>query len=61
MSDDESAEIVSFEDASHLHLHARKEARLKKVKAAFRAATKEKFKQGKKKKTRKSGRRKKKK
>lgn len=36
-------EIISFEDASHPHVHARKEEKLKKVRKAFRAATKEIF------------------
>ena len=57
----ETAEVVSFEAASHSHIHARKEARLKKVQAAFRAVTKEKLKQQpRKKKTRRPGRKKKK-
>lgn len=40
----DGAEVISFEDASHPHVHARKEDKLKKVQAAFRAATREKLK-----------------
>lgn len=41
--DRKEAEVVSFEKASHPHLHARKEQKLKKVSKAFRAVSKELF------------------
>lgn len=59
--ENESGEVISFEDASHSHIHARKEAKLKKVRSAFRAVTQQKLKKkpgGKK--TRRPGRKKKK-
>ena len=48
MSDEKSAEIVSFEDASHKHVHARKEEKLQNIQKAFKAVTAEKFKDSKK-------------
>ena len=44
MTDEKAGEVVSFSDASNLHVHARKEAKLKKVQGAFKAASKDKFK-----------------
>ena len=46
MNEDETADIISFEEASHPHVHARKDAKLKKIRAAFRAVTQEKLKSG---------------
>ena len=54
-------EVISFEEASHPHVHARKEEKLRKVKKAFRAATKELFREKAKDKRTKKKRRKKKK
>ena len=39
--DDKKAEVISFEEASHSHVHARKEQKLNAVKNAFRAVTKD--------------------
>ena len=44
MADKKPGEVVSFEDASHPHVLARKETKLKKVQDAFKAASKDKFK-----------------
>jgi hypothetical protein len=63
MTEEKTGEVVSFEDASHPHVHARKEEKLSKVKKAFKAATDERFKadrkQRRKKKNSKKGKRKK--
>ena len=44
MIDKKAGEVVSFSEASNPHVHARKEAKLKKVHGAFKAASKDKFK-----------------
>ena len=44
MVDEKPGEVVSFEDASRPHVLARKETKLKKVQDAFKAASKDKFK-----------------
>ncbi|MDC0069667.1 hypothetical protein OAL10_12920 [Gammaproteobacteria bacterium] len=44
MTDEKAGEVVSFSEASNPHVHARKEAKLKKVQGAFKAASKDKFK-----------------
>ncbi len=44
MIDKKSGEVISFEDASNPHVLARKEAKLKKVHDAFKAASEDKFK-----------------
>ena len=60
---DKTATVISFEDASHPHVHARKEAKLDGMKKSFRAVTKEllKEKRKEKRKTKKSRKKKKKK
>lgn len=42
--DEKNAEVISFEEASHPHVHARKDAKLNKLKKAFRSVTREHFK-----------------
>ena len=44
MTEKKPGEVISFEDASNPHVLARKESRLKKIQEAFKAATKDKFK-----------------
>jgi len=48
------ADVVSFADASHLHRHARKQQKLEKVQAAFKAVTLAREKAARKKKRRKT-------
>jgi hypothetical protein len=44
MTDKKVGEVVCFPEASNPHVLARKEAKLKKVQEAFKAASKDKFK-----------------
>ena len=44
MADEKKGEVVSFEQASEPHVHARKESKLQDMQKAFKAATAEKFK-----------------
>ncbi|MGV0033547.1 MAG: hypothetical protein ACNYPE_00820 [Candidatus Azotimanducaceae bacterium WSBS_2022_MAG_OTU7] len=44
MTEKKPGEIISFEDASNPYMLARKETKLKKVRDAFKAASKDKFK-----------------
>ncbi|MBT5702723.1 MAG: hypothetical protein HOI67_14855 [Gammaproteobacteria bacterium] len=44
MKDEKAGEVVSFSNAGNRHVLARKEAKLKKVQAAFKAASDDKFK-----------------
>jgi len=44
MRDEKVGEVVSFSEASNPHVLARKEAKLKKVHEAFKAASNNKFK-----------------
>ena len=48
MAEEKTGEVVSFEDAGHSHVHARKEEKLEKLKKGFKAATDERFKADKK-------------
>ncbi|MEM7291070.1 MAG: hypothetical protein AAF412_11995 [Pseudomonadota bacterium] len=40
---EETGEVVSFADASHPHVHARKEKKFDRLRSAFKAITDEKF------------------
>jgi hypothetical protein len=42
--EDTSGEVISFEQAGHSHVLARKEEKLKKMQKAFKAATDDRFK-----------------
>ena len=44
MNDEKGGEVISFEDASHRHVHACKDEKLKKIQQAFKAVTSEKLK-----------------
>lgn len=44
MKDEKAGEVVSFSNAGNPHVLARKESKLKKVQAAFKAASNDKFK-----------------
>ena len=44
MTDEKVGEVISFPEASNPHVFAKKEAKLKKVQEAFKAASKVKFK-----------------
>ena len=58
-NEDKSGEVISFEKAGHVHVHQRKEEKLSKMKAAFKAVTRERLKESRKAR-RKSGKKKKK-
>ena len=44
MTEKKSGEVISFEDAGNPYVLARQETKLKKVRDAFKAASKDKFK-----------------
>ena len=44
MSRDKDGKVISFEQASHGHVHARKDEKLEKLKQGFKSATEDRFK-----------------